>query len=94
VTQMMTIIPVLAVALFFILSFVVWKVRLEHRRYEEYVRQLDKRIAKDAAHLAATAQEYGAVHRISVQQHPRPDRAGGQRRSAAVRVRRFRVVES
>jgi sensor domain CHASE-containing protein len=45
VTQVLAILPVLAVALCLAVSFVAWKVRLEHRRYQDLVRVLEKRQA-------------------------------------------------
>lgn len=96
VTQVMALLPIIAVALVLIISFVAWRVRLEHRRYDEIVRVLDKRSAAEHARPVAPV---ALIHSGGNAQRPAPyrlraERAISPRRSATARTRPFRVIES
>lgn len=92
VTQLMALFPVLTVALLLVVSFVALRVWLEHRRYDEFVRVLEKQPVKDPVHAIAAIQG-GRAHRPT-QSRVYAERGAGSRRTASARTRRFRVVEN
>lgn len=92
VAQIMTILPILAIVLFLVISFAAWRVWLEHRHYDEFVRMLEKRPSASPVRAIAAVQGGGAQR--PVQLRPRMERAAGSLRGASAQTRRFRIVES
>lgn len=84
-TQPMAIFLIIVVALVLIISFVVWRLRLEHRRYDEFVRVIEKQ-------PAVAANSGGNTQRPPFRS--RAERTVSLRRNANVRAQRFRVIES
>lgn len=93
VTQVMALVPVLAVAALLVLSIVARRLWLEHRRYGEFVRVLEKQRATEPLR-AISAVQGGAIAQRPAPLRPRVERATGPRHSAGARARRFRVVEN
>lgn len=92
-TQLMALVPILAAAFLLVISIVARRVWLEHRRYDEFVRVLERQATRQPLRAIAAVQGGGLVQRPA-QQRSRVERAAGPRHSASARPRRFRVVEN
>lgn len=92
VTHVMTLAMIVLVALTLVVSFVVWRVWVEHRRYDEFLRVLKKQPTPDPVH-AIDEIPGGHVHRAA-QQRVHAERFHAARRGARFRSHRLRIVEN
>jgi len=90
--QAMAIAPVILVALILLVSFVAWRVWLEHRRYDEFLRVLAKQPTRTPVRAVAEIQGGNPIR--SAQQRTHVERLHVARRGARARSHRLRIVEN